>query len=87
MRRPDNGAGGYRRRGIRVVKWAQQQRRPCDAHTRATSLAARNLPFTAGRLAGMDDLLDALHALRPLWLPSLVLSLAAGAGLALIAWS
>lgn len=69
------------------MKWAQQQRRPCDAHTRATSLAARNLPFTAGRLAGMDDLLDALHALRPLWLPSLVLSLAAGAGLALIAWS
>ena len=37
-------------------------------------------------LAGMGDLLDALHALRPIWLPSLVLSLAAGAGIALIAW-
>jgi hypothetical protein len=34
----------------------------------------------------MGDLLDALHALRPLWLPLLVLSLAAGAGLALLAW-
>jgi hypothetical protein len=34
----------------------------------------------------MDDLLDALHVLRPLWLPSLVLSLAAGAGLAPLAW-
>jgi hypothetical protein len=33
----------------------------------------------------MDDLLDALHALRPLWLPSLMLSLAT-AGLAVIAW-
>jgi hypothetical protein len=37
-------------------------------------------------LAGMSDLLDALHALRPLWLPLLMLSLAVGAGLALIAW-
>ena len=37
-------------------------------------------------LAAMDDLLDTLHALRLLWLPSLVLGLAAGAGLALIAW-
>jgi hypothetical protein len=26
----------------------------------------------------MDDLLDTLHAIRPLWLPSLMLSLAAG---------
>jgi hypothetical protein len=34
----------------------------------------------------MDHLLDVLYALRPLWLPSLVLSLAACAGLALIAW-
>jgi hypothetical protein len=34
----------------------------------------------------MNDLLDALRALRPLWLPSLVLSIAANAGLALIAW-
>jgi hypothetical protein len=34
----------------------------------------------------MNDLLDALHALRPLWLPSLALSLAVVAGLALIAW-
>jgi hypothetical protein len=37
-------------------------------------------------LAGMDDLLDALRGLRPLWLPLLALSLAAGAGLVLIAW-
>jgi hypothetical protein len=35
----------------------------------------------------MNALLDALHALRPLWLPLLVLSLAAAAGLALIIWS
>jgi hypothetical protein len=34
----------------------------------------------------MNDLLDVLDALRSLWLPSLVLSLAASAGLALIAW-
>jgi hypothetical protein len=34
----------------------------------------------------MDDLQDALHLLRPFWLPALVLSLAAGAGLALVAW-
>jgi hypothetical protein len=33
-----------------------------------------------------DDLLDALQALRPLWLPLLVLSLAACVGMALIAW-
>lgn len=33
----------------------------------------------------MDDLLDMLVALRPLWLPSLVLSLAAAAGLGFIA--
>ncbi len=32
----------------------------------------------------MKDLLDILYALRPLWLPSLVLSLAACIGLALI---
>jgi hypothetical protein len=42
-------------------------------------------PF-ARILAGMGDLLVALHALRPLWLPLLVLILSAGAGLALIAW-
>jgi hypothetical protein len=30
----------------------------------------------------MDDLLDALHALRPLWLPLLVMILAAGLALA-----
>jgi hypothetical protein len=34
----------------------------------------------------MDDLLYALQLMRPLWLPSLVLSLAAAGGLALIAW-
>jgi hypothetical protein len=34
----------------------------------------------------MKDLLDALRALRPLWLLSLVLSFALAAGLALIAW-
>jgi hypothetical protein len=34
----------------------------------------------------MNDLLDALHALRPLWLPLPTLSLAVSAGLALIAW-
>jgi hypothetical protein len=34
----------------------------------------------------MDDFLVVLRILRPLWLPSLMLSLAAGAGLALIAW-
>jgi hypothetical protein len=34
----------------------------------------------------MDDLLDALDALRPLWLPLLVPSLAAADGLVLIAW-
>jgi len=35
-----------------------------------------------------DDLLDALQALRPLWLPPLLVpSLAAAAGLGLIAWS
>jgi hypothetical protein len=34
----------------------------------------------------MDDLLNALQALRPLWLPLLGLSLAAAVGLALIAW-
>jgi hypothetical protein len=33
-----------------------------------------------------DDLLDALQALRPLWLPLLGLSLAAWVGMALIAW-
>lgn len=33
----------------------------------------------------VDDLLDALSALRLLWLPSLVLSFAAAAGLGLIA--
>jgi hypothetical protein len=32
----------------------------------------------------MDDLLDAVQALRPLWPPLLVLSLAAGVGLALV---
>jgi hypothetical protein len=35
----------------------------------------------------MDDLLDALHALRPLWLPLLVPSFAATVRLGLIAWS
>lgn len=39
----------------------------------------------AGILAGMN-VLEVLDALRPLWLPSLLLSLAAAAGLALIAW-
>jgi hypothetical protein len=34
----------------------------------------------------MDDLLDALQALRPLWLPMLGLSLASCVGIALIAW-
>jgi hypothetical protein len=34
----------------------------------------------------MDDLWDALRTLLPLWPPLLVLSLAVGAGLALIAW-
>jgi hypothetical protein len=34
----------------------------------------------------MNVLLDALHALRPLWLPLLMPSLAATAGLGLIAW-
>jgi hypothetical protein len=34
----------------------------------------------------MDDLLDALSALRPLWLPLIVPSLAAVAGLGLIGW-
>jgi hypothetical protein len=34
----------------------------------------------------MDDLLDALNALRPLWLPLLMPSLAATAGLGLIPW-
>jgi hypothetical protein len=34
----------------------------------------------------MDDFLETLQVLQPLWLPSLMLSLAAGAGLALIAW-
>ena len=34
----------------------------------------------------MDDFLEVLHVLRPIWLPALVLNLAAGAGLALIAW-
>jgi hypothetical protein len=34
----------------------------------------------------MDDLLDVLDALRPLWLPLLMPILAATAGLALIAW-
>jgi hypothetical protein len=33
----------------------------------------------------MDDFLEAMHILRPLWLPSRALSLAAGAGLAPIA--
>jgi hypothetical protein len=36
--------------------------------------------------AGMDDLLDALQALRPLWLPLLGLSLISCVGVALIAW-
>lgn len=41
--------------------------------------------LSAGAYAGrMQDLLDMLYALRPLWLPSLVLSLAACIGLALI---
>jgi len=34
----------------------------------------------------MDDLPYALQLLRPLWLPSLILSLAAAGGLALVAW-
>jgi len=34
----------------------------------------------------MDDFLEVLHVFRPIWLPSLVLSLVAAAGLALIAW-
>jgi hypothetical protein len=34
----------------------------------------------------MDELLHALNALRPLWLSFLMLSLAAGAGLAPLAW-
>jgi hypothetical protein len=34
----------------------------------------------------MDDFPEALRLLQPLWLPSLMLSLAASAGLALIAW-
>ena len=42
--------------------------------------------YPAVILALEDELPDALHALRPLWLPPLVLSLAAGAGLALITW-
>jgi hypothetical protein len=32
----------------------------------------------------MDDLLDTLRALRPLWLPLLVLSFAAAVGLAMV---
>jgi len=44
--------------------------------------AAPPKPQPADELTG----LDALHTLRPIWLPSLVLSLAAGAGIALIAW-
>jgi hypothetical protein len=50
----------------------------------AGRVTPRSLP--AGILADMDDLLEALHVLPPLWLPSLVLSLAAGAGLAPLAW-
>jgi hypothetical protein len=34
----------------------------------------------------MDDLLDALQALRALWLPLLGLSFSACLGMALIAW-
>ena len=34
----------------------------------------------------MDDVLYALQLSRPLWLPWLILSLAAASGLALIAW-
>ena len=34
----------------------------------------------------MNSLLDALHALKPLWAPLLVPSLAGGGGLALITW-
>jgi hypothetical protein len=45
-----------------------------------------NSAFTpAGILAGMDDVLYALELMRPLWLPSLILSLAGGSGLALLA--
>jgi hypothetical protein len=34
----------------------------------------------------MDNLLDAVHDYRPLWLPLLVPVLAAAVGLAFIAW-
>jgi hypothetical protein len=34
----------------------------------------------------MDDFLDALDALRPLWMPLLGLSLGALTGVALLAW-
>lgn len=82
IRRPDNGAGGEQYTAGLAFGWrnGRSSRRPGDAHTRATTLEARDLPFTAGRLAGMDDLLDALHALG---LPSVVLSLAALLGAAL----
>jgi hypothetical protein len=60
-------------------------RRPA---VRAAFLAALTPRSSSpGILAGMDDLLDALHAFRPLWLPLLLPSLAATAGLGLIAWS
>ena len=34
----------------------------------------------------MNNLLDVLHALKPLWVPLLVPSLAGGGGLAMIVW-
>jgi len=49
-------------------------------------LTAGNLAFTGPFSRPVWTICWTLHALRPLWLPSLVLSLAAGAGLALIAW-
>jgi hypothetical protein len=55
-----------------------------NAEENAISLWGEEL--TVSELRRLLDLLDALYALRPLWLPSLVLSLAACAGLALIAW-
>jgi hypothetical protein len=64
------------------------ERRPCARRARVRARRRRlisRLP-PAGILSGMNDLLDALDALRPLWVPLLVVSLAAGAGLALIAW-
>ena len=79
----------------RTIKDVVEHRRPADGrgHRHGAPEAPAQAMTTAGgrhnrwpvSSSAMNNMLDTLRALRPLWLPSLVLSLAAGAWLALVA--